>query len=335
VTSAATITPIIAETIVRLAQEGQGRSLGEAPPLEPHVPYHIGPRDVLTITVWDHPELTIPAGEFRAPEAAGTVVGENGDIFYPYVGTVHVAGMTLPELRDLLTQRLAKYIENPQLDVAVAAYRSQKAYVVGVVAKPGAQPISDIPLTVAEAINRAGGILPVNSTGGLITPEADLENVTLSRAGRTYHVDLLALYERGDLRQNVELKDGDVLSIPDGNLNKVFVLGEVKKPQSQFIHKGRMTLAESLSDAGGVDPLAANASRIYVIRHGVEKPEIFHLNARSPDALLLADRFALLPRDVVYVDTAPVADWNRVISLILPTAVLLYETSLTSTNINK
>lgn len=320
VLSKVTITPITANLIID--QEAPRFLPGRTPPPgEQYHDYRIGPRDILSITVWDHPELTIPAGSFRDAESSGHLVKEDGTLFYPYVGRLKVAGMTMEKLRRVLASRLSTFIENPQLDVRVIAYRSQRAYVVGEVAEPGIQPIDDVPLTVTEAINRAGGI----------TERADLRNVTLSRNGEVYDINLLAIYEDGDLSQNVLLKHGDVLSVADANRsqNKVFVLGEVVQPSSQVINKGRMTLTEALSDAGGVDPVSSNPGRIYVIRSALEKPEIFHLNARSPDALLLADRFELAPRDVIYVDTAEVTRWNRVISQILPTAQTLNQTSAT------
>lgn len=320
VASKVAITPITADLIVsqRVRQPEPGR---RPPPSGPYRDYRIGPRDILSITVWDHPELTIPAGSFRDAESSGHLVKEDGTLFYPYVGRLKVAGMTMEQLRRVLARRLSTYIENPQLDVRVIAYRSQRAYVVGEVNQPGIQPIDDVPLTVTEAINRAGGL----------TERADLRNVTLSRDGEVYDINLLAIYEDGDLSRNVLLEHGDVLSVADVNRgqNKVFVLGEVLQPSSQFINKGRMTLTEALSDAGGVDRVTSNPGRIYVIRSALDKPEIFHLNARSPDALLLADRFELVPRDVVYVDTAEVTRWNRVISQILPTAQTLNQSSAT------
>ncbi len=289
---------------------------------EPYTQYRVGPRDILNITVWDHPELTIPAGEFRSAESAGNVVGEDGTFFYPYVGVVRAADRTVEDIREELTVKLSKYIEFVQLDVRVASYRSQRVYVVGEVTNPGIQLVKDIPLTVLEAINNAGGV----------TSEADLRNIILTRNDKTYSINLLSLYEGGDVTQNVLLQHGDVLNVPDSALNKVFVLGEtnhfvaggaIGRSRSLVMNKARMTLTEALSEAGGLDQETSDPARIFVFRGGLGKPEIFHLNAKSPDALLLADRFPLQPRDVIYVDRAEGIRWNQIIGQIQPTINLL------------
>ncbi len=297
------------------------KTIKDTPAKGPYSQYRVGPRDVLNITVWDHPELTIPAGQFRSAEAAGNVVGEDGMIFYPYVGIIQAAGRTVEDIREELTQKLSRYIENVQLDVRVASYRSQRVYVVGEVSKPGIQLVKDIPLTVLEAINNASGV----------KPEADLRNITLTRDGKTYSINLLSLYEGGDTSQNVLLRHGDVLNVPDSFLNKVFVLGEVHlfsggrvgRSRSLVMNKARMTLTEAISDAGGFDQTTSDPARVFVFRSAMGKSEIFHLNAKSPDALLLAERFALQPRDVVYIDRAPGIRWNQIIAQIQPTISLL------------
>lgn len=320
-TERAKITRITAPVVVE--QSEMQRKLFDAfgrPPKVSYERYKLGPRDILSITVWDHPELTIPAGEFRSAEAAGTIINEDGTLFYPYVGVVKAAGLTVDQLRNLLIRKIATYIENPQLDVRVAAYRSKKVYIVGEVKTAGIQFINDIPMTVAEAVNRAGGVTEV----------ADQHLLTLSRNGKVYPIDLLGMYENGDLQSNVLMQDGDILNVWDNSLNKVFVIGEVGNQRTLLMNKGRMSLAEAIGDAGGFDLASANTSNVFVIRTNVNaKPEIFHLDASTADAMLLADRFPLRARDVVYVDTAGVTRWNRVISQILPTAQTLQASTAT------
>lgn len=298
---------------------------------KPASQYRVGPRDILTITVWEHPELTIPAGEFRSADTAGNTVGEDGTIFYPYAGVIKAAGKTVEEIRDELTRKLSQYIEQVQLDVRVTAYRSQRVYVVGEVTTPGIQTVKDIPLTVLEAINSSGGL----------TPEADARNIVLTRDGKPYQVNLLSLYEGGDIRQNIPLQGGDVLNVPDRQLNKIFVFGEISaattgsgssalpggsqstRSRSLYMSKGRMTLAEALSDAGGMSQEFADTARVFVFRGGLGKPRIFHLNAHSPDAMILADRFPMQPRDVVFVDRQEGMRWNQIIAQVEPTITLL------------
>jgi polysaccharide export outer membrane protein len=119
------VQPITMELLNRLAAEREAEIRNLANELaEPRAPYRIGPGDVLQIVVWDHPELTNPVGEFRDAESSGQQVGEDGLLYYPYVGTIEAAGKTTAELRRIITSALSEYIQNPQLDVRVAAYRS-------------------------------------------------------------------------------------------------------------------------------------------------------------------------------------------------------------------
>jgi polysaccharide export outer membrane protein len=335
------IQTITAQMIVDIEKDFNNRSLGSdnvsnhyfdyrigsktikgTPVKESYDQYKVGPRDILNITVWEHPELTIPAGEFRSSESAGNgnVVGEDGNIFFPYAGIVKAGGRTVEEIRTELTRKLSKYIERVQLDVRVASYRSQRVYVVGEVKKPGIQLVQDIPLTVLEAINNAGGV----------TSESDRRNITLTRENKSYSINLLALYEGGDTSQNVMLQNGDVLNVPDRQFNKIFVLGETAgsgsgsaRSRTLFMNKGRMTLTEAISDGGGTDQDESDPARIFVFRGGLGKSQIFHLDAKSPDALILADRFPLQPRDVVYIDRQEGRRWNQIIDQIRPTVDLL------------
>ena len=275
--------------------------------------YRLGVGDIVNITVWDHPELTTPAGSFRSAEASGSTVDSDGTIFYPYAGIIKVEGLTIQELRRLLTTKLDGFIENLMLDVKIIKYRSQRIYVVGQVNLPGIHVIDDLAPTVLEMINRAGGF----------SEFADRQNITVSRNEKTYRIDMQALYELGNSRTNVLLKSGDVVNIWDNKLNKVFVMGEVNKPSSLQMDNQRKSLAEAIADAGGINQATSNVGQIFVVRSHGGKSEIFHLDAGTIDAMILAERFPLKPRDVVYVGTSAWVKWSRVISAIAPTISIL------------
>lgn len=272
--------------------------------------YLVAPSDVLQVTVWNHPELNNPGGQITN-ETAGRTVAADGFFYYPYIGKVKAAGRTVGAIRSEMAGRLATYLTEPQIDVSVLKYRGRKAYVVGQVEKPGPVPITDEPLFLTSLITQAGGL----------QNEADLTGVLLNRNGVLRTLDLYALYYKGDMSQNLLLQEGDIVNVPQRTQDKVFVLGEVVKPHSTILPWDGYSLADALGDASGLDPVTSKASQVYVIRAADEdRPQIWHLDASSPTALVLADSFALQPRDVVYVDAAGVTRWSRVISQILPTA---------------
>jgi polysaccharide export outer membrane protein len=288
-------------------------------------PYTIGPSDIIGVVVYDHPELLPGAGTVISQQAdptgissaPGFIVGADGQVSFPFIGRVKVEGLTESEASDLFRERLARFIKEPQVTVRIASFRSRRAYVEGEVRLPGTQIFTDVPMTLPEAINRAGGI----------TAAGDRSFVTLTRGNQSTLINLMQLQEAGINPNQILLESGDLVTVRSREDSKVFVMGEILRPSALLMRNGRLSLNEALGEAGGPNLNTANTGQIYVIRNTAEgTPAIFHLNASAPTALALAETFPLRPRDVVYIDPVPLVNWNRVISLILPSATVLNTT---------
>lgn len=279
--------------------------------------YLIGNGDLLSILVWDHPELNIAAAGAQAlttsgaQSPAGYVVDQDGFIQFPYVGPIKLSGLTELQARNLLSDRLVKSIKRPDVTLRVLAFRSKKIYVDGEVKAPGSIAIDDVPMTLLEGVSRAGGFMPTSDTSQIV----------LARNGVTYPINLPHLVRHGVDAARVMLIPGDMVRVPSREESKVYVLGEVNEPKALPMINGRLTLADAIGEVGGLNQLSSSSRQVYVIRNaGAAEPLVYNLDAASPVALALAGNFDLQPRDVVFVDASGLSRFNRIISLILPTA---------------
>lgn len=279
-------------------------------------PYVIGVGDVLSITVWEHPELTTPAGAQQAPDANGRPVRPDGRLFYPYIGEIEAAGLTIEELRNSIAERLARYIESPQVDVAVIRFGGRRVILTGAFGNTGPFPLTTVPMTLPAAVGQAG-------VGG----GADIARLIFKRDGQEYRLDLDALNRGGAELDRIYLKDGDQLHLPSSDSRRVFVLGEVNSPGPLSFRSRNMNLTEVIGLVRGLRQETSDPQAVYVIR-GVQDPErdtaqIFQLDADSPVSMVLAAHFQIEPQDVVYVGAAGITRWNRFISQLFPSATFL------------
>ncbi len=303
--------------VIQTLREQRSRELQTLQELvTPASPYTLGAGDVLGITVWGHPELNLPTQAVATTtQVAGTIpngylVGNDGSVQFPYVGDFNVLGLTVNQAREALSKPLSAFIRNPQITLRVLAYRSQKIYVDGEVRNPGQHFITETPMSLAEALARAG----VN------TASADTSRVSIVRNGRQFIANMPGLIQAGISPASIMLQSEDMVRVAHRDETKVAVLGEIARPGSMPMRNGQLTLADALAEAGGLNVNTADARQVYVIRGaGLEEvPWVYHINTRSPAMLAMAEQFALQAKDIVYIDPAPLAMWNRVISLILP-----------------
>ncbi len=160
------------------------------------VSYVIGPSDVLNISVWHQPELTLTVP-----------VRPDGMISLPLLNDVQAAGKTPLQLRATITEKLAQFDKDPQVTVIVTAMNSQRVYVTGYVARAGAYAM--LPgMTVLQAISSAGGFTPFANQGNIIILRT--ENGKQLRLPFNYK-DVIS---GKNPDQNIVLKPGDTIVVP-------------------------------------------------------------------------------------------------------------------------
>jgi polysaccharide export outer membrane protein len=220
--------------------------------------YVLGAQDVVTVTVFEHPNLS---GKFT--------IEADGAFSFPLLGRVNAVGLTPRGLEDEIAKRLrAGYIKEPQLSVTVDQYRSQRIFVIGAVAQPGTYVLSGN-TTLIEALARAGSTTN-EAVGEAIVVRAHADGqqaagpVLPENAGdsEVIHVDLKQL-EGGSLSKNIRLEDGDTIVVPRGE--QVFLLGEVRTPGSYAVGRGT-TVLQLLALGGGVTERGATG-RIKIVRN--------------------------------------------------------------------
>lgn len=285
-------------------------------------PYQVGPGDTLYITVWNHPELTSPAGSQQQTAANGRVVRPDGTFYFPFTGQVQAAGKTIEQLRQLLASKLATYIKNPQVDVSVVAYDSQHVLLEGAFTKTGPQAITTVPLTLGDAMGVAG----------VDIQNANLSNVLLSRDGQVYHLDIGNLAEN-DLAKQIYMKAGDRVYLPYNDRQEIYVMGEVGHPTALKFKTADLTLTQAIGQAGGLSQVTSKG-KIYVIRNasgrGTPSATVFELDAKSAVAFALGDQFRVKPGDVVFASAAGITRWNRFLTQLLPITSALSATAATN-----
>ena len=293
----------------------------------PELEYRIGPLDMVQVVVWEHPELTSPMGQYQP---AGQKVTTDGKLFYPYAGELQAAGLTAQELRAEITKRLSdKILNDPQVDVRVTGYNSRKMSVSGAVTKPGYVSFDEHPMTLPDVIACVGGF----------SKEADPSLLQLRRGDKVYTINYLDAFKANLPLERIMVQPEDQVFVPSLSETqkdqKAYVMGEVGRPGIVNIYNGKLTLAEALATAGGLQALNATARGIYVIRNTSDKQiDVFQLNAKNAMALAMADRFELNARDVVYVDASELATWNRLVSLIFPSVNMVYYGALAAHNVH-
>jgi polysaccharide export outer membrane protein len=282
-------------------------------------PYRVGPGDTVLIAVYGHPELSIAPysganGTAEGGRLAGLVIDNDGTIQFPLIGSVQVAGKTSEQMRAYLQEQLAVYVKEPKVTVQVVFTGSIRYYLLGQFSDPGLK-YSDRPVRLLEALSLGGSVM---------LERASLRTAYVARGNRRLPIDFRRLILEGDLAQNIKLRSGDIILVPDKTSEQAFVFGasaggSAKGGAVSFVN-GRLSLLQALAMAGfGYrDNAQGKLSKTHVIRSAGDRGELFIVDAeRILDGE--ASPFELAPGDVVYVPPTGLTSWNQALEQLLPT----------------
>lgn len=278
--------------------------------------YRVGPGDVLRIDVYRHPGLSFGSyssvaavGSQPSRQGGGIVVDNNGTIQYPLLGVVQVAGKTPEEVRQLLQNELSRYVKNPSVTVQVISNGSMRYNLLGEFTNPGMKFV-DRPMDLMDAL----------ALGGSVNMEkADLRGAYLARNGQKLPINFYRLLRHGDLTQNIRLRPGDTIVIPDKASQQAFVFGDVSKGGAVPFSNGRLELLQALSEAGFnfSEITRSHLEDVRIIRPEGDRALFITVNATK---ILKGEAapFFLESGDIVYVPLNKLGSWNEAVNQILP-----------------
>lgn len=292
-----------------LFQAVEGENDGEA--------YRVGAGDALIVAVYGHPELSISqytsALGAQGGRASGLVIDNDGTIQFPLLGSVAVAGKTSEQLRAFLESELSQYIKEPRVTVQVVFNGSIRYYLLGQFSQPGLK-YSDRPLRLLETL----------ALGGTVDMQkASLRGAYVARNGKRLPVNFRRLLRDGDLGQNIRMRPGDVVFVPDNQTEQAFVFAgsagsSMRGGPVPFVN-GELDLVQALAyvGLGFRERGQGRLSDTRVIRSEGDRGELYVVDVKR----ILngeAASFRLQPGDVVYVPPTGMTNWNQALEQLLP-----------------
>jgi protein involved in polysaccharide export with SLBB domain len=258
--------------------------------------FTLGPGDRLEIEVLDDPT-----------SKTLTSVGPDGKIYFHLLPGVDVWGLTLSEAKAALEKELAKFIrDRSQVGLTLKGVESKHVWLLGRLQAPGVYPMA-APMTLLEAISRAGGTLSITGTRdlaqGYSTEEvADLKRSFVIRKGQLLPIDFQRLLKEGDLSQNIYLQPDDLVYLPAASAREIYVLGAVVQPRT-VPYTENISLISAIANAQGIIRDAFHWN-VAIVRGSLNQPRVALVDYKAI-AKGEAPDVRLEPQDIVYVPFKP------------------------------
>ncbi|WP_413992048.1 polysaccharide biosynthesis/export family protein [Labrys okinawensis] len=247
-------------------------------------------------------------------------IGHDGRINVPFAGTVRAAGLTPDQVSRAITSALSPKAIEPQVVVSLVQNMSSTVSVAGEVGQGGRFPLSLRGDKVLDAIAEAGG--PKTSSQDIY--------VRMIRGKSSAVVPMSVLLSNPD--ENVYLRAGDQIFLYQ-DPKSFTVLGASGRNSNIDFESKRVTLAEAIGKAGGLDDQRSDATGVFIFRYedacvyadflgkkcadvGGRVPLVYRLNLIDPNSLLIAQRFFMHDKDVIFVSSSPSTELYKFLQLI-------------------
>jgi polysaccharide export outer membrane protein len=313
------------------ADPGFAETLGNPPPLGTV----IGPGDVLEISIWEAPPATLFSSQVvnssietaRSSTLPPYEVGQSGRIGVPFAGSVPVVGRTLLQVEKDITERLSRKAHLPQVTVRLVRSISATVSVIGEVNTSTRMPLTQKGEHLLDALAAAGGT----------KQSVDKMTVQITRGAVTQSMPLQTVIR--DPRQNIALRADDVVTAIYRPYSFTALGASTRTDEILFEATG-LTLAQALGRIGGLQDGRADPKGVYLFRWedpsklppadagttvtadaNGRVPVIYKINMRDPAIYFAMQNFYLHDRDVVYVATSQVSEFQRFLSIMASTVL--------------
>lgn len=287
--------------------------------------------DILEITIWEAPPAVLFGGSLSSAGAGAAqtvklpeqMVGSNGQISVPFLGSLNVRGRTPAQIQNEIVAKLHRKANQPQALVRVVQNNSGNVTVIRA-GRSVRMPLTGHRERVLDALAAVGGT------------ESDIQNISLQLTRGTQVRTVALETVTADPSQNITLRSGDVLTLIANPLS-ITALGAVgQNRQIRFAARG-INLAEALGEMGGLQDRRSDARGVFVFRYQplsqlpaaqrdawlaqgyqshMDIPVVYRVNLREPHSLFWLQRFQMQDKDIVYIANAPASELNKFLQLI-------------------
>ena len=249
------------------------------------------------------------------------VVQRDGTITVPYAGQIDVVGKTTPEVEKIVVDKLTGKAIEPQAIVTISQPIFSSITVTGESVKGGRMPLS----------TRGDHLLDVIAESGGITTPANQTFLELTRRGKTVRVPFQTLLNTP--RENIYARPGDTLTVVRYPLSFTAFGATLRNATINFDALG-ISLEEAVAQAAGLADDRADPEGVFVFRYepisvvrnfpGLTAsqaaldlvPTVYIINLRDPASLLLARRFSMHDKDILYVSNSPLNDLQKFLGIV-------------------